>query len=404
MTRGGSASRERGDQPAHKEVHGRGAKATQLGVKSRRSSAELEEQSVKDRAPTRATWRLVAPAVVTLAIVAACNGNASSPPASGTAPSPSAAASSPSSAAPSAAGAALFVAIDKSATQQYFIDQQAGFTAKVTELGGTAKTYNVELDTNLAISTLNDAIALGPKGIAITVPDQTIGPAVAKAAADAGIALVATDDSIKDSAGKDVPLVGFDYKEMGQKVGDKAAELLKTAGWLTDSSKKVGVLSVEVQTLTVCNDRTDAAKAAVVGAGVKATNVFSVPYSGQTDSAQTAAGPIITAHPDITNWIVFSCNDEGVLGTLNSLATAGAKTDDIIAVGLGANEACKPWAANQPSGFKAALFISGKDVGSAAAQALWNKAMNGTAIPPLTVAKTTMVDPTSYAALFTCAP
>jgi L-arabinose transport system substrate-binding protein len=360
----------------------------------------LEEQAVKDRAPTRAIWRLMATVVGTVAIVAGCTGSASSPSASPTA----AASSAPPAASPSAAGEApLFVAIDKSATQQYFIDQQAGFTSKIKELGGSAKTYNVELDANLAISTLNDAIALGPKGIAITVPDQTIGPAVAKAAADAGIPLVATDDSIKDSAGKDVPLVGFDYKEMGKKVGDKAAELLTAAGWLKDTSKKVGVLSVEVETLTVCNDRTDAAKAAVEAAGVASANIFQVPYSGQTDSAQTAAGPIITAHPDITNWIVFSCNDEGVLGTLNSLATAGAKPDDLIAVGLGANEACKPWAAGQPSGFKAALFISGKDVGEAAAQALWDKAMNGTAIPPLTVANTTMVDPTSYAALFECA-
>jgi L-arabinose transport system substrate-binding protein len=355
---------------------------------------------VSNRVPTRATWRPVATVVGTLAIVAACTGGGSSPSASPSA----AAASAPPAASSSAAGAAsLFVAIDKSATQQYFIDQQAGFSSKIKELGGTAKTYNVELDANLAISTLNDAIALGPKGISITVPDQTIGPAVAKAAADAGIALVATDDSIKDNAGKDVPLVGFDYKEMGKKVGDKAAELLKAAGWLTNSSKKVGVLSVEVQTLTVCNDRTDAAKAAVVAAGVASSNVYQVPYSGQTDSAQTAAGPIITAHPDITNWIVFSCNDEGVLGALNSLATAGAKPDDIIGVGLGANEACKPWAAGQPSGFKAALLISGKDVGQAAAQALWNKAMNGTDIPPLTVANTTMVDPTSYASLFECA-
>ena len=52
--------------------------------------------------------------------------------------------------------------------------------------------------------------------------------------------------------------------------------------------------------------------------------------------------------PHVTNWIVFGCNDESVLGGLNALAAAGVKPDAIIGVGLGAYEACKPWAADQP--------------------------------------------------------
>ena len=50
---------------------------------------------------------------------------------------------------------------------------------------------------------------------------------------------------------------------MGKKVGEAAAQLLTESGWLDDAAKKVGVLSVEVQTLSVCNDRTDNEKAAV---------------------------------------------------------------------------------------------------------------------------------------------
>ena len=188
---------------------------------------------------------------------------------------------------------------------------------------------------------------------------------------------------------------------MGTKVGDEAAKLLTAAGWLT-SGKKVGVLSVEVQTLSVCNDRTTAEKAKITAGGVAASSIYPVPYSGETPSAQSAAGPIITAHPNVTNWVVFGCNDEGVLGTLNALTTAGVKPDNIIAVGLGAYEACKPWAANQPSGWKAALYISGKDVGIAAADALWDKVQNNVALPASTIAKTTIVHPNDYAQLFPC--
>jgi L-arabinose transport system substrate-binding protein len=292
----------------------------------------------------------------------------------------------------------LLVAIYKSGTQQYFIDQANGFKSKAAELGADAKTVNVELDANLALSELNNAIASGARGIGITVPDQKIGPAVSQVAQAAGVPLVATDDNIKDAEGNDVPFVGFDGTDMGTKVGDTAASLLNNAGWMNDSSKKLGVLSVEVQTLSVCNDRTTASKQEVMqNAGVTANQIFPVPYSGETDKALQAAGPVITAHPDVTNWVVFACNDEGVKGTLRALGSAGFAPDTIIGVGLGAYEACPEWKAGNPSGFKAALYISGIDVGQAAAQVLYDNIVNGTEIPQKTVAKTTIVDPTSYA-------
>jgi L-arabinose transport system substrate-binding protein len=299
-------------------------------------------------------------------------------------------------AAPTAAGKPLFVVINKSADQQYFIDLQNSFMDTAAGLGADSKKFDAKLDPNLGVSLVNDAISAGAKGIAITVPDQTIGPAIAKAAKDAGVVLIATDDGIVDEAGNPVPFVGFDGKDMGKKVGEAAAKLLTDAGWLTDPAKQVGVLSVEVQTLSVCNDRTDNEKAAVIAAGVPEAQVFPVPYTGETLSAQDAAGPVVTAHPEITNWIVFGCNDEGVLGTLNALATAGVKTDDVIGVGLGAYEACKFWAANQPSGFKAGLFISGLDVGMTAATVLFDAVVNGKVPAAASYAPTSIVDPSNY--------
>ena len=311
----------------------------------------------------------------------------------------------PGGASPAATGGAaaakpLFVGINKSADQQYFIDQQNAFKQKITELGGQAQTFDAKLDAQLGVSLVNDAISAGAKGIAITVPDQTIGPAISRAAKQANVPLVATDDAIKDEQGNAVPFVGFNGTEMGTKVGQEAARLLNEAGWLKDGSKKVGVLSVEVQTLSVCNDRTNAEKSEIQKAGVPAASIFPVPYSGETPAAQDAAGPIITAHPEITNWVVFGCNDEGVLGALNALGTQGAKAANIIAVGLGAYEACKPWAKNQESGFKAALFISGLDVGAAAAQVLYDHVVNGKPLPAQTIAKTTIVNPGNYAQVF----
>ena len=180
-------------------------------------------------------------------------------------------------------GKKLIVNINKSGTQQYFIDQANGFTAAAKELGYEASTINVELDANLAISAITDAIAAGAKGIAITVPDQAVGPAIAKAAADAGLLLVATNDNISDAAGNPIPLVGFDGKDMGTKVGIAASDLLTKSGWLAGGN--YGILSVEVQTLSVCNDRTNASRDEVTKAGADAARIFPVAYDGTTNSS-----------------------------------------------------------------------------------------------------------------------
>ncbi|MDQ6636770.1 MAG: substrate-binding domain-containing protein [Candidatus Dormibacteraeota bacterium] len=290
----------------------------------------------------------------------------------------------------------LLVAIYKSGTQQYFIDQATGFKAEATQLGADTKVYDVALDGNKAVNTVNDAIAAGANGIGITVPDQKIGPAVARAAKDAKIPLVATDDAISDSSGAPVPFVGFDGRDMGTKVGQEAGKELATAGWLKDSSKKVAALVVEAPTVSVIVDRTTAEREQLKNAGMTADQLITVPYSGETDSALQAAGPVLTAHPQITNWVVVGGNDEGVKGTLLALQNAGIKPDNVIGVGLGAYEACKPWAASQPSGFKSALYISGKDVGQAAAKVLYDNVKNGTKLPQKTIAKTTIVNKDNY--------
>ena len=142
------------------------------------------------------------------------------------------------------------------------------------------------------------------------------------------------------------------------------------------------MLSVEKPDLSVCVQRTDAEKAAVQAAGVAADRIYPVSGGGAVDIAQAATGPVVTAHPDVTKWIIAGCNDESVLGAINALSAAGVAPADIIGVGLGAYEACRPWAAGQDTGFKGALFISGLDVGAAAAEVLYDNVVNGSRAPP----------------------
>jgi len=295
-------------------------------------------------------------------------------------------------------GDQLFYVIYKQGTQQYFVEQGEGAQAAADELGVELRIINVESDGNKAITEVQNAIGAGATGIGITVPDQTIGPRVAELAAEAGIPVVATDDSIEDGDGNPVAFVGFDGNEMGLKTGDAAVVSLNDSGWLDDGSVTVGLLSVEKQDLSACNDRTDEQKRVVEEAGVASANIHPVSSDASIDGALNSSSPVITAAGDVTNWIVTGCNDESVKGGINALIAAGFTTDQIIGVGLGAYEACKDWQAGDESGFTSALYISGVDVGDAAVRALYANAVDGTPLPLKTVANTSIVDATNWEA------
>ena len=66
------------------------------------------------------------------------------------------------------------------------------------------------------------------------------------------IPLVASDDPIKNGSGKAAPFVGFDSVQMGTKVGTKAGQLFKSAGWTAANTR---VLAAYQQGLSDCQQR-----------------------------------------------------------------------------------------------------------------------------------------------------
>jgi len=112
--------------------------------------------------------------------------------------------------------------------------------------------------------------------------------------------------------------------------------------------------------------------------------------------AQDKVAATITANPGVKHWVIWGCNDENVQGGVTALQNAGVSPDNVIGVGLGAYLACKDWGSSQPTGMKAALYISGKDIGSLAVQTMYDKLKNGKAFPQEADAPTTMVDATTW--------
>jgi L-arabinose transport system substrate-binding protein len=283
--------------------------------------------------------------------------------------------------------------LQKQGDQQYFVEQAQGAQEKAKELGVELKVVNLGQDANKAITELDAAVAQQANGVAIVVPDQAIGPQVIDKAKSAGIPIIASDDVIKDGSGKSAAFVGFNGSAMGTEVGKEAARLFKAAGWNAADTK---ILSAYKQDLSVCVDRVTAAKKAFDADSGAQIPVVEVGTDNSPVDAQNRTGAALSANPGVKHWVVWGCNDENETGSVTALANAGVPAADTIGVGLGAYLTCKDWAAGKETGNKAALFISGAEVGRTAIDLLVKKVRGGTDLPAETIAKTTIVNKDNY--------
>lgn len=266
----------------------------------------------------------------------------------------------------------------------WFVNETNGAQELADELGIDLTIQDLQFDANLALTAMDTVITDGAQGIIIVVPEQQIGPAVIAKAAEAGIPLIAVDDVIEDGEGNFAPFVGFQAASVGEQVGNAAAEQFASKGWDPANTR---VASIELQTLSVCMDRTDAALAAFMAAtpDFPAGNVLNVPTDGTLAGATPVMTDTLTANPGVENWILWACNDDGVLGGIRALEAAGVPADAATGVGLGAHLACDEWAKDSETSFDSAVFLDSANHGKGAVQAMYDHLVSGTEIPAETI-------------------
>jgi len=352
------------------------------------------------RAPHRARrLRVVAVALATGALVAACSsGQASSDSGNGSGGN-----GSSSSSAGTKSGALQIAYLQKQADQQYFVDELNGAKAEAQSLGKVKVTSaNLASDANAAISAVKAAISRNVDGIIIVPPDPAVGPQVVALAQQANIPLLSSDDQIcvnqpdptSCSPTNLVPRIGFSGTQMGTQVGQRAGELYKKAGWQASDTR---ILSEWQQDVTVCTDRVKAAgKAFQQAAGGTMPKVINVGTDNTPSGAQDKTAAILNANRGVKHWVVWGCNDENVQGAVTALQNGNVSPNNVIGVGLGAYLACKDWRSSKPTGMKAALFINGTDVGKLALKTMYDKLRNGKPFPHEAFAPTKMVDASNW--------
>ena len=114
-----------------------------------------------------------------------------------------------------------FFYINKDGNDFWFVEEVAGAKAEAEKLGAQFTSQNVEFDSNLHHSCDRHGHRRTTlRASSLSSLSKRSGPAVLKKARDAGIPMIAVDDTIKDEAGKDAALRWFFlgcYRQAGRR-------------------------------------------------------------------------------------------------------------------------------------------------------------------------------------------
>jgi L-arabinose transport system substrate-binding protein len=241
-------------------------------------------------------------------------------------------------------------------------------------------------DGEKVVSAIDNLAAQGVQGFVICTPDVKLGPAIVAQANRLKLKVIAVDDRFVDAGGNpltQVPYLGISAGKIGEKVGDTLAAEMKRRGWNAAETAALVLTNYELQT---AKERTDGAKKALLAAGFPAANIKEGSQGKLTDDVQnslTMADPIITRNSQFKNWLLYSLNEESVVGAVRALENRGYKPANIIGVGINGgtvavNEFKKPTA----TGFYGTILLEAKVHGYETAKMMYEWIASGKQPPP----------------------
>jgi L-arabinose transport system substrate-binding protein len=272
--------------------------------------------------------------------------------------------------------------INKMGDHPWFVAEVAGAKQAAEEAGATFVSQDVQFNADLTVTTFDTMVGDGVKGIAIVVPDRGLGPIIAEKAKAAGIPIVAVDDDIQAADGSPVPYVGLDAFSIGQKVGEELGKLYKAEGW---DGHEVRVASIEDRKADTCMQRNRGAEEAFLKAtGFDPQKIVRVPYDNTMVNSIDVMTTTLTANPDVTHWVFYSCNDDGVLGAARALENSGYDASAGMGIGIDGSRACDAFGSGQPTAYRGTMWLNSENHGRDAVRLLVANIRDGTPLPMTT--------------------
>jgi simple sugar transport system substrate-binding protein len=174
------------------------------------------------------------------------------------------------------------------------------------------------------IAAIEDLVAQGVKGIAVTPTSAAVIPAL-DAAIAAGVPIVLMDNDLPDWTGKS-SVVATDNLKGGQLAGEWLAGQLSAGDKLAILEGVPGVAALDA--------RVDGMLAGLGDLAAQIEVVKRLPTACAQDQGQTATDDILTGDPDVAA-IYAACGPPAV-GAATAIANAGIAPEDIILVGFDA--------------------------------------------------------------------
>jgi L-arabinose transport system substrate-binding protein len=213
-------------------------------------------------------------------------------------------------------------------------------------------------DGEKVLSAIDNLAAQGAQGFVICTPDVRLGPAIMARAKSHSMKVFSVDDQFIGADGKfmDVPYMGISARNIGEKVGTALYDEFQRRGWPVQDT---AACCVTFEELNTAKERTDGGIAALTGAGFPAERIYKAPEkTTDTEGSFNAASTLLTQHPEVKRWLVFSMNDEGVMGAVRAIEGRGFNADTIIGIGIGGSTCLVEFQKPTPSGFFATCLIS----------------------------------------------
>lgn len=236
-------------------------------------------------------------------------------------------------------------------------------------------------DAEKTFAAIDNLAAQEAQGFIICPPDPALGPAVMARARQYNLNVLNVDDRFLDTDGTfmDVPYMGLSMSGVGASVGDALHQEFLQRQWpLTETA----ALAVTFDELYTAKQKTDAATAALIEHGFPSERIYAAPEE-TTDipGAFEAANAILLDHPEVTRWLVYSFNEEGVIGAVRALEFKGFTAETIIGIGPGTGSGFAEFQGSAPTGYFATFLITPYSHGYHATELLHKWIQNGITPP-----------------------
>lgn len=289
----------------------------------------------------------------------------------------------------------MIYGIYKAGDQTWFIDEGVAAEAAAKEAGYDFTYVDAKMSPEEYLKAIDNAIANQAVGVVTCIPDQTMSQAAIDKLAEAGIPVVAADDALQDANGELLaPWVGINAYVIGEANGAWMADYAKANNLVTDP--ECALLIMTMDTVSSCVPRAEGEynKFTELCPEFDTAKIFKADYDGTTDKGNTAASAVLTAHPEIKKWLVTGANEEGTIGALRALESAGLDADACV-VGLGAYMAKDEWKKEGPNAMKASAYFSSDSVGRGSVDVLV-KMINAEDVEQRTAVDAIVVTPETY--------